>query len=539
MLISLASRLEIALEPPATRDPRIPNTFYRITFRDANRDTAVAVVDALLNAFVEKTMGSEYSGTQKAQRFFEGKMKEYSDQLERSRSEARGVQEKEHGPGAGRGGRLLPAPDQRHAPRSIALEGQLSIATSRRAELQRQLRGETPFVPDRRRRPRCAAVARRAARRTRRRASRKRETRLDELLLRFTDKHPDVLATRETLEQLKARQQEEIAALRRGDAGAAAASGAASNPVFQNIQLQLNQTDVEIAALRVQLAEHRRIEGELRRVVDTAPEVEAEYPRLTRDYDVTQTQYNELLERLERARLSEDAAETGVGQFRHRRSADRRRSARSSRTARMLLAAVLFGGLVLGVGVAWLMHMLRPVFSSARSVAELTGLPVLGCGEPRPGSRSRRPRCATASCVTAPPPALLLVLFIVVEVIKNPRRATCAIFWASERRMSLVEQALKKLQQARGCAASAPCAAADAAPHVDDRPRSARADRCRRASWCRSVRCSVECQRPARRRFSRARFTGTPHRQRIPPHQASAHRAGAGPRRKQDSRTAA
>ncbi len=188
--------------------------------------------------------------------------------------------------------------------------------------------------------------------------------------------------------------------------------------MFQNIQLQANQTDVEISGLRVQLAEHRRIEGELRRVADTAPEVEAEYQRLTRDYSSTQAQYKSMLERLERARLSEDAAETGVIRF---DIVDPPTASLKpifpNRT--LLLAAVLFGGLVLGVGVAWLMHMLRPVFSSARSISELTGLPVLGSVS-RTWLEKQRAAMRNGFLRYSAAAGLLFVLFIVVEVIKNP-----------------------------------------------------------------------------------------------------------------------
>jgi polysaccharide chain length determinant protein (PEP-CTERM system associated) len=416
MLSSLSSRLEIALEPPATRDPRIPNTFYRITFRDPNRETAVAVVDALLNEFVEKTMGAEYTGTQKAQRFFEGQMKDYSERLSEAEAKLAEFKKKNMGLVPGEEGDYFQRLTNERA-EIDRIEGAMSIAISRRAELQRQLRGETPFVPTTATPGSSRGNTTGGSADTGTRIA-ETQTRLDELLLRFTDKHPDVLATRETLDQLKARQQEEVAALRRGDAGAAAASGAASNPVFQQIQLQANQTDVEIAALRVQLAEHRRIEGELRRVADTAPEVEAEYQRLTRDYTVTQAQYKSMLERLERARLSEDAAETGVIRF---DIVDPPTAGIApifpNRT--MLLAAVMFGGLALGIGVAWLMHMLRPVFSSARSITELTGLPVLGAvsrtwlEKQKVAMRSGFLRYSAAA-------GLLFVLFIVVEIIKNP-----------------------------------------------------------------------------------------------------------------------
>jgi predicted DNA-binding protein (UPF0278 family) len=44
----------------------------------------------------------------------------------------------------------------------------------------------------------------------------------------------------------------------------------------------------------------------------------------------------------------------------------------------LLLSVVLIVGLAAGAGIAYLRHMMRPVFSSERSLAEITGLPVLG-----------------------------------------------------------------------------------------------------------------------------------------------------------------
>jgi polysaccharide chain length determinant protein (PEP-CTERM system associated) len=197
------------------------------------------------------------------------------------------------------------------------------------------------------------------------------------MLLRFTDRHPDVLAAREVLVQLQERQKQEIAALRRGDPGAAAVAGALSNPLYQTIQGQLNAVDVELAALRVELSNHQRNAASLRAVVDTAPEVEAEFARLTRDYDVTRTQYNELLSRLERAKLSSDAEQTGIVAF-NVVDPPTVGFQPSFPNRPLLLTVVLVVALGLGGGVAYLLHLLRPVFSSERSLAELTGLPVLG-----------------------------------------------------------------------------------------------------------------------------------------------------------------
>jgi len=195
-------------------------------------------------------------------------------------------------------------------------------------------------------------------------------------------------------------------------------AGARSNPLFQNIQTQLNQVEVELAALRVELSNHQRNAISLRSMVDTAPEVEAEYARLTRDYDVTKAQYNELLSRLERARISGDAEKTGIVSFNvvdppsvgYQPSFPNRP---------LFLTAVLLVGLALGGAVAYLMHLLRPVFSSEISLAEMTGLPVLGTvtrtwvDKYRAQLRGGLLRYAIVS-------GLLLVTFVVVMAVQEP-----------------------------------------------------------------------------------------------------------------------
>ena len=113
-------------------------------------------------------------------------------------------------------------------------------------------------------------------------------------MLRFTDKHPDVLAARRNLDDLRKRQAAELAAVRRGDQAAIASTGLAANPVYQGIRMQLSQADVEVAALRRQVSDQQARIEETRKMINVAPEVEAEYARLNRDYDVTRGQYQAL-----------------------------------------------------------------------------------------------------------------------------------------------------------------------------------------------------------------------------------------------------
>jgi predicted lipid-binding transport protein (Tim44 family) len=112
-------------------------------------------------------------------------------------------------------------------------------------------------------------------------------------------------------------------------------------------------------------------------LLKTAPQVEAEYARLTRDYDITKLQYQTLVDRLNRAKLSDKAEATGVVRFEVVDPPTGNQAPVSPDRPRLIFV-VLLGGLVAGLGVGYLLHQLRPVFTSARQLAELTQLPVLG-----------------------------------------------------------------------------------------------------------------------------------------------------------------
>jgi len=416
MLTDLSSRVKIVLEPPTVRDPRIPNTLYSISFTDEKREVALKVVDVLLNSFVENTKGSERSGTASAERFLREQLAEVGRTLAEAEARLADFKKKNFGMVPGEQGdyfqRLTNETEE-----VKRLESAIAVASNRRAELNRQLHGETPFVPLPETANGRAANGSAANMSTVARIA-ETQARLDDMLLRFTDKHPDVIAARETLEQLKARRAEELEALRKGDPNAASVIGATGNPVYQNIQLQLNQTDVELAALTTQLNDRRRHVGELRAVVDKVPEVEAEYARLTRDYDVNKAQYNELLDRVGKAKLTGDAEETGVVKF---NIVDPPSAGFQpvSPNRPLLLIAVLVVGVGLGGGVAYLMHMLKPVFSSARLLGEITGVTVIGSvtrtwvDKYRAELRSGLLRYSIAS-------GLLLAVFVVVLFMQQP-----------------------------------------------------------------------------------------------------------------------
>jgi hypothetical protein len=141
--------------------------------------------------------------------------------------------------------------------------------------------------------------------------------------------------------------------------------------------LALNQSEVDIASLRRELSNHQINVAQLRQSLDTMPQVEAEYARLNRDYTVTKANYTALVERLEKSRLGEEASSSGSVKFdvvEPPNAAFRPTSPKRQ----LLVLAVLAAAIALGGGTALLLHLLMPVFSSARELAASTGLHVLG-----------------------------------------------------------------------------------------------------------------------------------------------------------------
>src|SRR6266478_55855 len=367
---AIISGLRTRLQVEATGERNRPADLYMITYTDPDRQTARRVVDQLLKLFLANALGGSQEGSEQAQQFLTQQIAEYDKKLQAAESRLADFKRQYGGLVPGATGdyftRMHGETDALDKDRSA-----LTVAEQKRDELHRQLSSELPLMGSSSRTVSGAAGADTAS------AIRETQARLDELLLRFTDKHPDVIAARRTLEDLKKRQQTEIAAVRRGDQAAIAASGLAANPVYQGIKLQLSRADVEVAAARRQVSDREWKITELRKMINTAPEVEAEFARLNRDYDVTRGQYQALVERLNRAKLSDKADATGVVRFEVVDPPTGSDQPVSPDRIRLILV-VLLGGLAAGIGAAYLMHQLRPVFVSARQLAELTQLPVLG-----------------------------------------------------------------------------------------------------------------------------------------------------------------
>jgi polysaccharide chain length determinant protein (PEP-CTERM system associated) len=372
---NFSNRVALTVENAGTQgDERsTAGTIYEFHYEDVSRDRALKVVDTLLNTFVEQTLGGKREGSENAQKFLQSQIKDYEQRLSAAEEKLATFKKQNLG--------LMPSDQggyfaqlQKETDDAKKAETDLSIAVSRREELTKQLHSDQ-------------AVSAAGASGSPNSGSnsggdtlsriQQAQAKLDELLLKFTDQHPDVIAARATLEELKERRAAELESLRHGDAAAVATSGAGNNPVYQSMQLELNKVDVEIAALRQELAQHQSTVADLRARLNSAPQVEAEFQQLNRDYDVNKAQYTALLESYQKARLGERADNAGSVRFEVVLPPTAPvMPVWPSRTR--LLAEIWLAALAAGAGLAYGLHMLKPIVSSVRVANETTGFPVLG-----------------------------------------------------------------------------------------------------------------------------------------------------------------
>jgi polysaccharide chain length determinant protein (PEP-CTERM system associated) len=356
-------------------DRSTAGTIYSIEYLDTNAARSFKVVDTLLNTFVEQTLGGKREGSENVQRFLAERMKDYEQRLSAAEDKIAAFKKENVGlMPSEQGGYFVQLQNEVDAAKKVNTA--LAVAISRRDELNRQLHSDAALsgaessvsVP--------GVQGLSSGGDT---VSRIHETqaKLDDLLLRFTDQHPDVIAARATLAELKRRRAKELEGLRNGDSAAVVSSGVSSNPIYQSIQLELNKTEVEIAALRREAAEHEETVKELRARADSAPQVEAEYAQLSRDYDVDKAEYTALLESFQKARLGEQADSAGSVRFEIVQPPKQPVDPVWPQRTR-LLAGIWAAAVVVGCGVAYLMQRIRPVVSSERRVGEITRFPVLG-----------------------------------------------------------------------------------------------------------------------------------------------------------------
>jgi polysaccharide chain length determinant protein (PEP-CTERM system associated) len=346
---------------------------FTITYKDKNRIRALTVVNRLLNDFIEGSLLSKTQGSQQAEQFLTAQIEAYGRRLSATEQQLANFKRRNIGLVPGEKGDFFTRL-QDNNDKLTQLQESLYVAQRKREALAQELKAGQQFTAGSFGAPQGRQGA--AVLDTEQQIAELRQ-KLDQLLLRYTDRYPTVITLKGTIKELEARQRKQMAAAQKGNVGAASALGLTANPVYQQLEEQYNAEEVQIASLQQQISDRKKKIASLKAAVNTAPLVQAEYARLTRNYTVTKTQYDALLARLDSTRLGQQAASTGLVKFQVVNPPTAPFTPVEPKRA-LLLIATFFLALGAGAGVAYLLQLMRPVFVSARQLGAATGLTVLG-----------------------------------------------------------------------------------------------------------------------------------------------------------------
>jgi len=348
---------------------------FAVSFQDSDPQMAHRVVKTLVDTFVESAIGVKREDASGAQRFLKEQLADYEQKLRDAEDRLAQFKKENIGYMPGETGDYYQR-RQAATEEMSKLKAQFALAEQRRDELRRQLQGEEPTfgifggntnAKGKALTPVEAKIA-------------ELEREKERLLLEYTEKHPRVRALDDTIQKLRDQKDPNAVAAPAPeiDPTRMAARALDVNPVYQSMKLNLSQSDLEVVELRNKIAQQQIVVSDLQSRVNTIPEVEAQLSRLNRDYEVNRAQYQALLQRLESARLSEEA-EGAREQVKFRVIEPPTLPLVPLSPNRPLLAsAVLIMALAAGIGAAILRNLINPVFSDRASLALATQVPVLG-----------------------------------------------------------------------------------------------------------------------------------------------------------------
>lgn len=258
-----------------------------IQYRDSDPDRAFETVREIAQRFIDDMRASKSQESTAAFNFIDRQVKEYEAELEATQQKIRAL--REANPLA------QPGSDREVAQRMNTLRGEIDDieqrireARIRETTLTEQLSGEAEV----------AELSTVLDARRQRIADLQRE--LDTLRLSYHETYPDIVRIKEQLADLR----KAVAANPSGGGGTALGEKTRENPVFQKLQAELYTVRGELRLLDMRRA---GLDAKLAETIDRASEVQnmqAEYEKLDRDYQVNRDIYQDLLRRRENARVS-------------------------------------------------------------------------------------------------------------------------------------------------------------------------------------------------------------------------------------------
>jgi polysaccharide chain length determinant protein (PEP-CTERM system associated) len=376
----------------AGRSGNQPSNLYNLSYQSEDRDKAQRVLEAMVSIFVESSLGATRRDQASARAFLDQQISENEQRMAEAEARLRDFQLShldrqlaEGSVGAGGAASRVQALAQQIDQTRMQLREAENARDSAKEQMDALAKGNgagaigsdgQPAMPDPSSIPvatpeidaRIAAI----------------ERSLDELLLRYTEQHPDVVRTRRLITDLQEQKAVEVARLREEMLASPQAApgvgdgGASYSPFQQQMGHMVASAEVQVASLRARVGElttrYNQAVAELR----SSPEIEAQAAQLRRDYNKAKGNYEAFVKRRETADLSGEL-EVAPGMAEFRLIEPPRVGPKPVAPNRLaMLPVALLAGIGAALGLAFLASQLRPVFHDGSELRSKTQLPLIG-----------------------------------------------------------------------------------------------------------------------------------------------------------------
>jgi polysaccharide biosynthesis transport protein len=271
---------------------------FNIIYRGKDPKQVADLVNALTETYISEYVSTRREDKSETFDFIQSQLLEYKNRLEESDSQLRSFKEKNP--------TLVPRSETTLMGRMeninmSQMESSIKIneLIRKRDNLLKQLSGEKELT--------VAFVTREGTPQAR---LNQLNNQLIILMGKYTDNYPEVVKVKREIEELK----KQIAQLREDDLKGAGGSETASlNPVYQQLREELSKTEAEIESLKGRMSELSKQEQKLQHFFGLMPREQEEWTKLQRDRNVYQQIYDQLLQKLENARVSMELEQANKG----------------------------------------------------------------------------------------------------------------------------------------------------------------------------------------------------------------------------------
>lgn len=334
-----------------------------IEYSDSDPKIAYQVTKSLADFFIAESLADKARESAGAFEFIEKQAQEYKTKLIQSEEELKKFRSEnvEARPG------IVGEVGRRNTELTSRLEDisqELREARIRRSSLMRQLSGEaeaaTNFSRAEQYKTRIAEL----------------QSKLDTLRLSYHETYPDIVQLKAQIQELR----NTIADEKTSGGGRAGSldESAVANPLYQELQRSLYQTNTLIETLSARYDQTQRALDEQMEVGRRVQDYEARLSELTRDYEVNREIYADLTRRRESARVSMNLDKEQKGlTMRIDEPAYLPHKPSGPQFIHFVLAGPIIG-LLLPVGVVVGLRKLDPRIRSEDRITEELGLPLLG-----------------------------------------------------------------------------------------------------------------------------------------------------------------